>query len=84
MKPCAGLPPAERPEKFTGHITLGRFKPGYHAAISKLVELAADLRDRHFGDWQAREVEIVRSELKSDGAEHIKLTSFALTDLNDK
>jgi len=72
------LAPAERAEKFTGHITLGRFKPGHHSAIPKLVELAADLRTRHFGDWQAREVEIVQSELKSDGAEYVKLASFPL------
>jgi 2'-5' RNA ligase len=72
------LAPAERAEKFTGHITLGRFKPGHHAAIPKLVELAADLRGRQFGDWQAREVEIVRSELRSDGAEHVTMATFPL------
>ena len=72
------LAPDERPEKFTGHITLGRFKPGHHEAIPKLMELAAGLRAQHFGDWVARDVEIVRSELGSDGAEHVTMASFKL------
>jgi len=72
------LAPAERPEKFTGHITLGRFKPGHHAAIPKLLELAAGYRDQHFGDWQAQAVELVRSELTSTGAEHTVMRAFRL------
>jgi len=72
------LAPAERPETFTGHITLGRFKPGHHASIPKLVALAADARARHFGDWEAREVEIVRSELTATGAVHTPIATFSL------
>jgi 2'-5' RNA ligase len=72
------LASAERPETFTGHITLGRFKPGHHAAIPNLVELAAEFRGRDFGDWQAGEVEIVRSELTSDGADHLTMAAFRL------
>lgn len=74
------LTPVERPEKFTGHITLGRFKPGHHAAIPKLVELAASFHDRHFGEWRAGEVEIVRSELNSTGATHTVVAAFPLAD----
>ena len=72
------LAPAERPQKFTGHITLGRFKPGRHAAIPKLLELVADYHDRHFGDWRAEAVELVRSELTSTGAEHTVVATFPL------
>ncbi len=72
------LAPAERPGKFTGHITLGRFKPGRHAAIPKLLELAAGYRDQHFGDWRAEAVELVRSELTSTGAEHTVMAAFPL------
>ena len=72
--------PAEKPQRFTGHITLGRFKPGHHCSISKLLERAAVLRDRHFGDWRAGAVEIVRSELTSTGALHMPLASFALVE----
>jgi 2'-5' RNA ligase len=77
MRPFA---PAEKPQRFTGHITLGRFKPGHHGAISKLLERAAVLRDRHFGDWRAGAVEIIRSELTSTGAVHLPLASFALVE----
>lgn len=72
------LAPAERPEKFTGHITLGRFKPGHHAAIPKLVKLASNFHGRYFGDWQAGEVEIVQSELTSTGATHNAIAAFPM------
>jgi hypothetical protein len=58
---------------------LGRFKPGHHATIPKLLELAADNCHQHFGDWQAREVEIVRSELTATGATHTAIATFKLT-----
>ena len=74
----APFAPVAKPEKFTGHITLGRFKPGRHAAIEKLLERATVLRDRHFGDWTAVTVEIVRSELSSTGARHTPLASCPL------
>ena len=72
--------PTEKPGKFTGHITLGRFKPGHHAAIPQLLERATVLRDRDFGDWPAGEVAIIRSELTSSGAMHLPLASFALVE----
>jgi len=70
--------PAAKAERFAGHITLGRFKPGRHAAVEKLQERVKFLRDRQFGDWLAGEVEIVRSELTSAGAMHTPLASFPL------
>jgi 2'-5' RNA ligase len=70
--------PCERAEKFTGHITLGRFKPGHHAVIPKMVEQAEAFRERHFGDWPATEVELVRSELTSAGAEHVAIATYTL------
>jgi 2'-5' RNA ligase len=71
--------PAGKPERFAGHITLGRFKPGRHAAVGGLLERATVLRERHFGDWPAGEVEIVRSELTSTGARHTPLATFPLS-----
>jgi len=73
------LTPAERIEKFTGHITLGRFKPGHHAAIPKLLEQAAHFANRDFGAWQAEEVELVRSKLTAIRAEHFTQARFRLT-----
>ena len=72
------LAPAEKPAKFSGHITLGRCKPGHHAALPKLLERAAVFRGRHFGDWQAGEVEMVRSDLTSTGSEHAVIASLPL------
>jgi RNA 2',3'-cyclic 3'-phosphodiesterase len=72
------LVPAEKAGPFTGHITLGRFKPGHHAAIPRLVAPAADFHARHFGDWQIREVELVRSDLTSVRAEHTTIGRFPL------
>jgi hypothetical protein len=46
-----------------------------------LLERAARLRERHFGDWGAGEVEIVRSELSATGAVHTLLATFPLVQL---
>ena len=70
--------PAEKPERFTGHITLGRFKPGHPAAIDKLLARAAIHGQRHFGDWEAGQVDIFRSELTAAGAMHSLFASFPL------
>jgi 2'-5' RNA ligase len=72
------LAPHEQAGTFTGHITLGRFKPGHHGAIPKLVEQAAEFHARQFGDWQAREIELVRSDLTSVRAEHTTMAAFSL------
>jgi 2'-5' RNA ligase len=72
------LAPAERPEKFTGHITLGRLKPGGHGGIPRLLEAAAVFRNRWFGDWQAAEVQLVRSQLTATRAEHSAIAVFPL------
>ncbi|HEX9046379.1 MAG TPA: RNA 2',3'-cyclic phosphodiesterase [Verrucomicrobiae bacterium] len=66
---------AERVERFSGHITLGRFKPG-HFHLGKLLERAGTFHDRQFGDWLAGEVELVRSELSPTGATHEVMQSF--------
>jgi 2'-5' RNA ligase len=70
--------PAEKPGKFAGHITLGRFKPGQRGAFEKLRARATILRDWHFGAWPAEEVQIVRSELTAAGALHTPLVSCPL------
>jgi 2'-5' RNA ligase len=72
------LGPAEKAGRFSGHITLGRFKPGHHASIPKVAGLAAHFHDRHFGDWLAEDVELVRSDLTATGALHTVLAHFAL------
>jgi 2'-5' RNA ligase len=70
--------PAGKPERFAGHITLGRFKPGCHAVTPGLQERITRLRTRPFGGWQAGSVELVRSELTASGARYATVASFAL------
>jgi RNA 2',3'-cyclic 3'-phosphodiesterase len=67
-----------KPERFASHITLGRFKPGHHGTMEKLLKRATILRHRHFGDWPAVEVEIVRSKPTAPGAVHTPLGSYRL------
>ena len=64
------LAPTETAGKFSGHITLGRFKPGHQASTPKVLASAAQFHDYAFGAWQACELEIVRSDLTSIGADH--------------
>lgn len=70
--------PADKPGKFTGHVTLGRLKPGRRVVLDKLIERAGVLRDRQFGGWPAGEVEIVRCDLTSTGALHTPVASCRL------
>jgi len=72
------LAPIERPGKFSAHITLGRFKPGHHGPMTKLMERVEHFRTRDFGAWPVEAIEIVRSELTSTGAEHSVMRTFPL------
>jgi 2'-5' RNA ligase len=62
--------PADDSERFSSHITLGRFKPGHHGSLEDFLERAAVWRSHQFGRWQAGEVEIIRSVLTPEGAAH--------------
>jgi 2'-5' RNA ligase len=60
-------------DQFTGHVTLGRFKQYKHIAIRELVDRAESVKNRLFGEWTAREVEIIRSELLPAGPRYTSL-----------
>jgi 2'-5' RNA ligase len=62
--------PADSSERFSGHITLGRFKPGHHGSMKNFMGRAALFHARQFGNWLADKVEIIRSELTPEGAKH--------------
>lgn len=76
------LVPKEKPEKFIGHITLGRFKPGQHAAMPNILEQAESLQTRYYGSWLAHKVEIMRSDLTANGANHVTLASCSLVQIS--
>lgn len=63
-------------ENFTGHATLGRVRDLKRFDAVKLAAHAQTIKDRVFGEWMAREIEIVRSELSPAGALHTTLAAF--------
>jgi 2'-5' RNA ligase len=65
-------------ERFAGHVTLGRFKQFNRLEIKELTANAAAMKDRMFGEWTAREIEIIRSELSPTGARYTSLAAFPL------
>ena len=65
-------------KNFTGHVTLGRLQYPRPADTRTLAVRAQAFEKQQFGEWTAQEVEIVRSELSSNGARHTVLASFRL------
>jgi RNA 2',3'-cyclic 3'-phosphodiesterase len=63
-------------KNFAGHVTLGRFKKPRPSHILDLVARAQAFENHTFGGWTAEDVEIIRSELSSDGARHSPLAAF--------
>lgn len=75
--------PADVGERFAGHITLGRIRPGRQGSVKRVFERSAALRDVEFGRWTADRVELMRSELSSDGARHEVVEAFRLEPKHD-
>ncbi|MGB7769789.1 MAG: RNA 2',3'-cyclic phosphodiesterase [Verrucomicrobiia bacterium] len=65
-------------ERFAGHVTMGRFKSPKWLEIRSLTSHAETMKDRAFGEWTAREIEIIRSELSSAGARYTSLAVIRL------
>jgi 2'-5' RNA ligase len=65
-------------DNFSGHATLGRFKRFKREEIGELTIRAQTMKDQVFGEWIAKEIEIVRSELSPEGARHTSLAVFPL------
>jgi len=66
-------------ERFSGHITLARIKQIRRHEIAALTRAAERHSGRAFGEWTAHEVLILRSDLSSQGAEHIVLANAAFS-----
>jgi 2'-5' RNA ligase len=77
VRPFAAEPGAEN---FVGHLTLGRFKDARRREIEELLNHVQTIKDRVFGEWTAREIEIVRSELFPAGTRHTLLAAFPLAE----
>jgi 2'-5' RNA ligase len=68
-------------EKFTGHVTVGRAKGIKRPQAEILSKLALGMANRLFGEWTADAVELIRSELSSDGSRYTTLAMAPLADL---
>jgi RNA 2',3'-cyclic 3'-phosphodiesterase len=70
---------SEEPEpRFTGHLTLARAKRIGRNEAAILEVLAKAHAGRLFGEWTASTVELVRSELSSEGARYTTLLEAPL------
>jgi 2'-5' RNA ligase len=67
-------------ERFTGHVTLARIKGIKRPEAEALGNAAAALAERLFGQWTAGQVELMRSELRPQGARHSSLASIGLAE----
>jgi 2'-5' RNA ligase len=74
----------QKPEgKFAGHITLGRIPRIKCSEAESLAKAAAKMRERLFGHWTAREVELIRSELASGGSRYTTLAATPFSSRRD-
>jgi RNA 2',3'-cyclic 3'-phosphodiesterase len=64
--------------RFTGHLTLARIKSIKRPEAEALGQAAAGMADRVFGQWSAYQIELMRSELLPQGAQHSSLAAIAL------
>ena len=69
----------ESPERFTGHVTLGRIKGLKRAEVEVLAGLVSGLGASFFGAWTAEEIEIIRSQLSPNGARHTTIATIPLS-----
>ena len=68
--------PAEN--EFAGHITLGRAKKIKRRETDILNIFANRMRQRSFGEWTVNSIELLKSDLLPDGAQHTVLTTIPL------
>jgi len=75
-----GFTVEEKEGRFTGHVTLARIKSIGRPEAEALGKAAAGVANRHFGQWTAYQIELMRSELLPQGARHSTLAAIALAE----
>jgi RNA 2',3'-cyclic 3'-phosphodiesterase len=71
----------EAEERFTGHVTLGRVKDLRRHEAETLASLVSDHSTRVFGAWTSDRVELIRSQLSSQGARYTTVAALPLGSL---
>ncbi len=75
---CESIGAHEEERDFHPHLTLARIKrPLRDAEMNRALSRRADA---DFGSWHAERVELIRSELASDGTRYTRLAEFSLRD----
>lgn len=64
--------------EFAGHVTLGRVKFTQRPHAEALARMALDLADAVFGEWTVEEVELIRSQLSSEGPAYTTIAAARL------
>lgn len=59
----------EEDRSFKPHLTLGRVQ----GKVAKVCDIIREMEDKNFGEFEATEVILFRSELKPTGAEYLRL-----------
>lgn len=75
---AAGFTTEEREGKFTGHITIARIKNFDRRGAQRVAKAVETMALHVFGAWIAEAIELMRSELASDGARHTSLARLPL------
>lgn len=73
-----GFRATAEPGRFTGHVTLGRFRKIGRRDVEQIASVIRGHVDRQFGTWRAKEVVLFRSELLPAGARHQRLKIWQL------
>jgi 2'-5' RNA ligase len=64
---------------FTGHVTLARIRHIRRNEAESLSGAAVSLKDTCLGEWVMSNIDLMRSELSSEGARHRSLASIPLS-----
>jgi 2'-5' RNA ligase len=68
-------------ERFSGHVTLGRIKSVRRPEAEALGQAAGKFAQTSFGEWRANSVELIRSQLSSQGPSYSVLAEVPLVGL---
>ena len=75
---CAEFTRKPAPSRFAAHVTLGRVKQVGRPEVEALNWTARALASTICGEWTAEGIDLMRSELRVDGARHTVLANFPL------
>jgi 2'-5' RNA ligase len=78
-KAVAPFSPEEPENRFQAHVTLARVKQMRREEAEKIVQIAASIGSNILGRWTASQIELIRSQLSSQGANHSMMGSAAFS-----